>query len=118
MRKACRCASESLAGKLDFNERRVRNMEGGAVAGSSRPAARDLTTYAGTRKRSNNRRTTAPARSRRESIRRCPTPTPVGGRRGRRAPGTGVSAEPGMAAPSTPVNDLATEVEDGESEKR
>lgn len=106
---------ESLAAKVDFNERRVRTMEGAQVqVRAPRPPDIGQPTQVAT----------APAAS--DGTPHQPVP-PEGQsgdvprrrrrrRRGRRGPAIGAPADASAAGPSTPANDVAADVEDGDAD--
>ena len=107
---------ESLAAKLDFNERRVRTMEGTQVqTRSPRPPETGPTTQTVAAGAAPNETTPhqppaaegqsgdAPRRRRRR-------------RRGRRGPLTGAPPEAGMSGPSTPINDVAPDIDEGDAD--
>jgi len=105
---------ESLAAKVDFNERRVRTMEGvqaqprpprpqetpqpaavAAVAASTEAAPQQTPSEGG--------QSDAPRRRRRR-------------RRGRRGPGMGVPADAGAAPSASPASEAPAEVEEGDAD--
>jgi hypothetical protein len=106
---------ESLAAKVDFNERRVRTMEGTQVqTRSPRPPETGQTTQtaAGTAPpevaphqpaAAEGQSGDAPRRRRRR-------------RRGRRGPLMGAPADAGMAGPSTPTNDVAPDIDESDAD--
>jgi len=104
---------ESLAAKVDFNERRVRTMEGTQVqarpqrlqeSGPSAAVAAPTPSTDGAPQAQPEGQSEAPRRRRRR-------------RRGRRGPGMGVPATTGIAdATSSPASDAAVEVEEGDND--
>jgi hypothetical protein len=105
---------ESLAAKVDFNERRVRTMEGTQVQarpprpqeGAQPPAAPAVSTSseAPPQQTPSEGQPEMPRRRRRR-------------RRGRRGPGMGAPAEPGAtAAAASPASEAPAEVEEGDTD--
>ena len=106
---------DSLAAKVDFNERRVRTMEGAQVqVRSPRPpeTAQPVQAAGGTATGDGPAHQPAAAEGQSGDVPRRRRRR----RRGRRGPGIGAPAEPGLGATSSPVNDVVTDVEDGEGE--
>ena len=104
---------ESLAAKVDFNERRVRTMEGTQVqARPQRPQESAPTaaitpqapsTESAPPQPSSEGQSEAPRRRRRR-------------RRGRRGPGMGAPASAGIADTTSPASDAAVEAEEGDND--
>ena len=106
---------ESLAAKVDFNERRVRTMEGAQVqTRSPRPPETGQTTQTAAGATPSDvtphqppvaegQSGDAPRRRRRR-------------RRGRRGPLMGAPAEAGVAGPSTPTNDVEADIDESDAD--
>jgi hypothetical protein len=105
---------DSLAAKVDFNERRVRAMEGAQV--QARPPRPPETAQpvqaAGAATNDAPAHQPAAAESQTGDVPRRRRRR----RRGRRGPGMGAPAEAGIAAPPSPTNDGSPDVEDGEAD--
>jgi hypothetical protein len=104
---------ESLAAKVDFNERRVRTMEGAQVQARPRPQESvppSAPPVAATSSEAAPQQTPSEGQSEMPRRRRRR-------RRGRRGPGMGAPAEPGAPAPVTsPASETPAEVEEGDTE--
>jgi hypothetical protein len=106
--------AESLSAKVDFNERRVRAMEGTQV--QARPQRPQETGPSAAM--------SAPAAAAAEGAPQPPAAEGQGDvprrrrrrRRGRRAPGTGAPSETGAASTSSASTDGAVDVEDGDAD--
>lgn len=106
---------ESLGAKVDFNERRVRGMEGAQVQVRS----------ARTPEAAQPAQAAAVAATTNGVPQQPPAPDGLTGdgprkrrrrRRGRRGPGIGAPADSGTPGPSSPNNDVASDVEEGDAD--